>query len=188
MDDLRNLRRENWSLRDRFARLIGTVLRINSSLDLDTVLQEVVDSACALTGAHQGVITTIDAGGRLVDFRTSGVSAEEVRALVAWPDGPRLFEHLRDIGQPFQLADLPGYLEAHGFPPGPWPTHTMQGAPMRHRGRHVGHFFVGDKADGAPSALSPTKKWPTCRPRWRIGAPCIVCVGHGPGGKPCASR
>ena len=150
MDDLRKLRRENRSLRDRFARLIGTVLRINSSLDLDTVLQEVVDSACALTGAHQGVITTIDAGGRLVDFRTSGVSAEEVRALVAWPDGPRLFEHLRDIGQPFQLADLPGYLEAHGFPPGPWPTHTMQGAPMRHRGRHVGHFFVGDKADGAP--------------------------------------
>jgi hypothetical protein len=24
----------------------------------------------------------------------------------------------------------------------------MQGAPMRHRGEHVGHFFVGDWADG----------------------------------------
>ena len=42
--------RENRSLRDRFLRLIGTVLRIDSSLDPDTVLREVVDGARALTG------------------------------------------------------------------------------------------------------------------------------------------
>ena len=54
MNDLGELRRENRSLRDRFSRLIGTVLRINSSPNLDTVLQGVVDSACALTGASQG--------------------------------------------------------------------------------------------------------------------------------------
>ena len=153
MHDLRQLMREHRSLRDRFARLSGTVLRINSSLDLNTVLQEVIDSACALTGARQGVITTVDAAGRPVDFLTSGLSAEEVRQLEAWPDGPRLFEHLRDIEQAFQLADLPGYLEARGFPPGPWTIHTMQGAPMHHRGQHVGQFFVGDKADG--SAFTP---------------------------------
>ena len=45
MNDLGELRRENRALRDRFLRLSSTVLRINSSLDLDTVLQEVVDSA-----------------------------------------------------------------------------------------------------------------------------------------------
>ena len=39
MHDLPELRRENRSLRERFARLSGTVLRINSSLDLDTVLK-----------------------------------------------------------------------------------------------------------------------------------------------------
>ncbi len=149
MPDLRALRREDRSLRDRFARLSATVLRINSSLDLNTVLQEVVDSACALTGADQGVITMIDGSGRLMDFLTAGMSDDEVQALVAWPEGPRLFEHLRDIQEPFQLADLPGYLESCGFPPGPWPTHTLQGAPMRHRGQHLGHFFVGNKADGA---------------------------------------
>ena len=148
MNDLRELRRENRSLRDRFARLSGTVLRINSSLDLDTVLREVVDSARALTGASQGVITTIDARGRVVDFLASGLSAEELEAMVAWPEGRRLFEHLRDIGQPFQLTDLPGHLESLGFPPAPWTTRTLQGAPMRHRGEHVGHFFVADKANG----------------------------------------
>ena len=148
MNDLPELRRENRSLRDRFSRLSGTVLRINSSLDLDTVLREVVDSACALTGAGKGVMTTIDARGRLADFVTSGLSAGEVEALVAWPEGPRLFEHLRDIEQPFRLADLPAYIESLGLPPGPWPTRTMQGAPMRHRGEHVGTFFVGDKENG----------------------------------------
>ena len=119
LNGVRELKREDRSLRDRFARLIGTVLRINSSLDLDTVLQEVVDSAWALTGAGRGVITMIEGRGRLVDVLTSGVSAKGVRALVAWPDGPRLFEHLRDIKQPFQLADFPGYLESRGCPPGP---------------------------------------------------------------------
>ena len=148
MNEFGELRRENRALRDRFSRLSSTVLRINSSLDLDTVLQEVIDSACALTGAAQGVITTVDAGGGLADFVTSGLSDEEVEALVAWPEGPRLFERLRDIERPFQVADLPGYFASLGFPPGPWPTRTMQGAPMRHRGEHVGTFFVGDKADG----------------------------------------
>ena len=148
LNDMRELRRENRSLKDRYSRLSGTVLRINSSLDLDTVLREVVGSACALTGASQGVITTIDPSGRLVDFVTSGLSDEEVGALVAWPDGPRLFEHLRDIERPFQMADLPVYFESLGFPPGPWPSRTMQGAPMRHRDEHLGTFFVGDKESG----------------------------------------
>ena len=148
MDELLELRRENRSLKDRFSRLSGTVLRVSSSLDVDTVLRGVVESARALTGAGRGVITTIDADGQLVDFVTSGLSPEEVEALQEWPGGPRLFEHLRDIDRPFQLADLPGYLASLGFPPGPQPTLTLQGAPMRHRGEHLGHFFVGDKENG----------------------------------------
>ena len=149
LNELGELRRENRSLRDRFARLSGTALRVSSSLDLDTVLREVVESARALTGADKGAMTTVDRHGRLEDFVTSGASADEVGALVAWPEGPRLFEHLRDIEQPFRLADLSGYIASLGFPPGgPWPTRTLLGAPMRHRGEHVGTFFVGDKADG----------------------------------------
>ena len=148
MDELRELRRENRSLRARFARLSDTVLRINSSLDLDTVLQEVADSARALIGAGKCVITTVDEEGGPVDFLTSGLPAEELEALEAWPDGLRLFEHLRDIGQPFQLANLPDYIESLGFSPAPRTTLTLLGAPMRHRGEHLGHFFVGDKENG----------------------------------------
>ena len=40
----------------RIATLNAAILRINTSLDLDTVLHEVVDSARGLTGARYGVI------------------------------------------------------------------------------------------------------------------------------------
>ena len=54
MNDVSELRRRNRELRDRFVRLSSAVLRINSSLDLANVLQEVVDSARALTAARLG--------------------------------------------------------------------------------------------------------------------------------------
>ena len=48
------LLRENQALRERLSRLSQASLRINESLDFDTVLQEVVDSARTLTGARYG--------------------------------------------------------------------------------------------------------------------------------------
>ncbi len=148
MSGVEDLRRENRALKGRFARLSGAVLRISSSLDLDTVLQEVIDSARALTGSRKGIITTIDGRGRLVDFLTSGFTPEVLQELVAWPEGPRFFEHLRDLSEPFRRADVPGYLTSLDLPVAPWFTKTLQGAPMHHRGEHLGHFFLGDKENG----------------------------------------
>ena len=44
--------------------LSAAVLRIGASLDLDTVLEEVVATARALTGAGCGAIATVDASGQ----------------------------------------------------------------------------------------------------------------------------
>ena len=54
-------------LRDRLSRLSQATLRINESLDLDTVLQEVVDSARSLTGARYGELppSTSPGGSRM---------------------------------------------------------------------------------------------------------------------------
>ncbi|MCY4382465.1 MAG: hypothetical protein OXE44_04870 [Nitrospinae bacterium] len=46
--------------RERISRLSAAILRIIASLDVDTVQREVVESACALIGARNGVITTVD--------------------------------------------------------------------------------------------------------------------------------
>ena len=55
----------------RLSALSKALLRISASLDLETVLQEVADGACELTGARCGCIVTVDESGTPGDFVTS---------------------------------------------------------------------------------------------------------------------
>ena len=139
------LRRENEELRARIAQLSAASLRIGSSLDLDTVLGEIAESARALTGARYAAIATMDENGKPVDFVTSGFTEEEHRAMEEWSDGPKLFEHFRDLDGPLRIADVPGHVRALGFSPDRLPWGTFQGTPMRHRGQHVGNFYLVEK-------------------------------------------
>ena len=143
-----DLRRENEALRRRIATLNAAILRINASLDLDTVLGEVVGSARALTGARWGVIATVDEAGAPLDFVFSGFTPEERQGLLAWPDSVQLFEHFRGLAGPVRVADLSDYVRALGIEPAPAFARSFQGTPMRHRGADVGSFFLADKADG----------------------------------------
>ena len=139
---------ENAALRARISALSAASLRINASLDLETVLNEVVKSARALTGARYGAIATIDDAGVPQDFVTSGFTAEEHRKLLEWSDGPRLFEYFRDLPGPLRLADVPAYVRSLGFSSDRLPSKTFQGTPMRHRGVHVGNFYLVEKEGG----------------------------------------
>ena len=77
-----------------------------------------------------------------------GFTEEEHRRLAEWADGPRLFEHFRDLEGPLRIADVPAYVRALGFPTDRLPSKTFQGTPMRHRGVHVGNFYLVEKAGG----------------------------------------
>ena len=140
---------ETGALRARISALSAASLRISASLDLETVLNEVVESARALTGARYGAIATIDEAGAPQDFVTSGFTADEHRHIVEWPDGPRLFEFFRDLPGPLRIPDVPAYVRALGFSPDDrLPSKTFQGTPMRHLGVHVGNFYLVEKAGG----------------------------------------
>ena len=149
MSESGGLRRENTELRARIAQLSAASLRIGSSLDLDTVLGEIAESARALTGARYAAIATIDEAGAPQDFVTSGFTEDEHRAIAEWADGPKLFEHFRDLDGPLRIADVPGHVRALGFSPDRLPWGTFQGTPMRHRGQHVGNFYLVGKEGGA---------------------------------------
>ncbi len=143
------LTREIEVLEERIAALSAAVLRLGSSLDLATVLQEAADSARALTGMRYCLIVAVDEAGEAREFVTSGLAPDEHRELAEWPDGPRLFAHLRDLPGPFGLDDLAGYIRGLGFSDELVRTKTMHGTPMSHRGVQVGNFFLGGK-EGAP--------------------------------------
>ena len=137
---------------ERESALGAAVLRIGASLDLDTVLREVVESARALTGAAYGVIATVDEAGSPRDFVASGFAEEQRRAMEAWPDALRLFGHLRSLGAPLRLPDLDAWARALGCAPFPVPCGAFQATPMRHRGAAVGGFFLGGKSGGFTDA------------------------------------
>ena len=146
--DSDDARREIEALRERISTLNAAILRISATLDLDTVLAGVVESARGLTGARYGVIATVDEAGAPQDFVFSGFTPEERQALFTWPDSGRLFQHLRELPGPLRLADLSGYVRSLGIAPAPTFSRTFQGTPMRHRGADVGNFFLAEKADG----------------------------------------
>ena len=136
-------------LRARIAALSAASLRISASLDLETVLNEVVESARTLTGARYGAVATIDEAGAPEDFVTSGLTEEEHRRLVEWPEGPRLFAYFRDLSGPLRLSDMPDYVRSLGFSSDRLPSRSFQGMPMRHRGAHVGNVYLVEKEGGA---------------------------------------
>ena len=142
--------REIAELRDRLSRLSQASLRINESLDFDTVLQGVLDSACSLTGARYGVITLLDESGRIEDFVTSGLTAEERQRFVELPEGLKLFERLSRIAEPLRLRDFHSHTRALGLPEfrppmAVSPVLTFLAAPIRRLGESVGAFYVGEK-------------------------------------------
>ncbi|MYN65777.1 MAG: response regulator [Acidobacteria bacterium] len=149
MTDSDDARPQIQALRRRTATLNAAILRINASLDLDTVLHEAVDTTRALTAARYGIIVTIDEAGEVRDFVTSNFTDEERRRFLEWPDRARFSAHVRDLPGPLRLADWTAYVRSLGLSVG-LPACTFMSAPMRHRDVHVGHFFLGDKADGAP--------------------------------------
>ncbi len=142
--------REIAELRDRLSRLSQASLRINESLDFDTVLQGVLDSACSLTGARYGVITLLDESGQVQDFVTSGLTAQEHRRFTDLPEGMMFFQYLSNIQEPLRLRDFHSHIRSLGLPEFQPPMAVSTplpflAAPIRHLGESVGAFYVGEK-------------------------------------------
>ena len=138
------------ALRERISELSRASVRISTSLDLETVLTEVVDSARSLTGAKYGSVTTVDSSGQVQDFVSRGTTPSEHERLEMWSEGPRLFEYLRDLPGPIRLKNLPEHIRALGFDGDlVQPYSPFQGTPMRHRGELVGSFWLAQKENGA---------------------------------------
>ena len=150
MNNAEELARENEALRDRLSRLSQASLRINESLDFETVLQGALDSACSLTGARYGVIALVGASGRIEDSVTSGLTPEEHRRFMDYPEGMPFLEYLNGISEPLRLRDFHSYMRSLGLPEfrPPFPVSSplpFLSAPIRHLGENVGGIYVGEK-------------------------------------------
>ena len=145
--------REDEVFRERLSRLSEASLRINESLDFDDVLQSVLDSARALTGARFGALTLLDDRGQIDDFLSSGLNPQEAQAMWDLPDALTLFEHLGNIPEPLRLPDLIGHIRELNLPEPPLPGGaniplSFLAAPVHHGGERVGNIFLAEIGAG----------------------------------------
>ena len=150
MKDMDERDREIRALRERLSRLNEANLRINESLDFDTVLQGVLDSARSLTGALYGIIVLLDDSAEIQDFLSSGLTSEQAQGVWNLSEGVRLFEHLGESSEPLRVDDFQSQVRALGLPEfkPPLPVSCsmpLLAAPIVHLGERVGIIFMGDR-------------------------------------------
>jgi PAS domain S-box-containing protein len=143
--ELQNLRSENDRLRRQLAKLSQLGLQITSSLDLSTVLQQVVDAACELTGAQYGALGLFDHGGHIHQFITHGISPEERERIGDLPQGLGILGWLHHLQQPLRLADLSQHPRSVGFPPNHPPMKSFLGAPLSYQEENLGTLYLTEK-------------------------------------------
>ena len=135
------------ALNERFSSLCEAVLILSESLDVDTILDRIVVSAKLLTGARNGLITTLDESGQLVDFYTTGFTPEDHQALLDVPQGLEIQNYFHELRRPLRVPDVTAHLRALGFS-GPLPMGAVLSTPMYFRGACVGNLSVANKEGG----------------------------------------
>ena len=153
LEEAAMLRRENEALRERLSGLSEASLRINQSLDVDTVLQGVIDGACSLTRARYGALVAFDDSGGIETLITSGVTPEERPRFGDLPKGLGLLQYLNEIEGPLRLADIAGHPRSVGFPKGHPTMKTFLGTPVRHQGESLGNIYLTEKEGGREFTL-----------------------------------
>ena len=136
------------TLRARLLKMSEVSRRVTESLDLRTVLQEVVDGARSLTSARYGALGIFDDSGQVQDFVTSGITPEERDLLVSLPKGLGLLGYLNEVQEPLRLADIAKHSRSVGFPENHPTMKTFLGAPIRHLGEPVGNIYLTEKEGG----------------------------------------
>jgi signal transduction histidine kinase len=128
--------------------LLDAVVAISSDLDLHSVLDRIVVSACRLTGARYGALGVLGSSGDLTDFVTSGLTPEQHAAIGDLPRGKGILGLLIQEPRPLRLRPLQAHPASYGFPPGHPPMETFLGVPVRIRGTVFGNLYLTEKAGG----------------------------------------
>ena len=141
------------AFRERLIALAQAWLRINESLDLDTVLQEALDCARSLTETEYGIIALMDHERRMQHLLWSGISERESHKLRDIHHGQQLCEYIARLQGPLRVDDFQGHLQSLGIEGSrvsiPAGSNTrFLAAPIIHHGHTGGGIFLADTEPG----------------------------------------
>ena len=139
---------EETDLAERLLRLNDASLRVAGTLESGNVLQEVADSACALTEARYGVMALFDQSGGVQETVTSGLDSQQLSRVMTPPVGEGLLGYLNELEGTLRVADISKHFRSVGFPEYHPMMRTFLGVQVRHDGVHLGNIYLGEKVDG----------------------------------------
>ena len=137
-------------LNRRLVALDLAVLAISSDLSLGETLKRIVMAAVTLVDAQYGALGVPDENGeQLVEFVTTGLSAEAEARISHRPRGHGLLGVVMREGQVIRTADLTQHPRSSGFPPHHPPMTSFLGVPIRYKGASLGNLYLTNKQGAA---------------------------------------
>ncbi len=122
---------------------------IISELDLESLLQRVLVTACELTGARFAAVGVLDEDRHELErFITRGIDDETRADIGDLPRGRGVLGVLIEHPEPLRLADVGSHASSYGFPPGHPAMTTFLGVPVLIRGEAWGNLYLTEKDDG----------------------------------------
>jgi signal transduction histidine kinase len=135
---------------DRQRALVEAGIALASELELDTILQKLVVTAAALTGARYAALGVIGRDGEHLDrFLTHGIDDETRSAIGAPPHGRGVLGVLIRDARVLRLHDLKTDPRSVGFPANHPPMSSFLGVPILLRGTAYGNLYLTEKEGGA---------------------------------------
>ncbi|THA78189.1 GAF domain-containing protein [Streptomyces sp. A0642] len=131
----------------RLPKLLEAVLRVGTDLELRSTLQQIIDTATALTDARYGALGVLDPGsGTISELFVTGMSESERAAIGHLPDGHTgLLGALVEQGEPLRSDDLTTDPRSCGVPPGHPAMRSFLGAPVRVHRKVFGNIYLAEK-------------------------------------------
>jgi len=145
-------------LQDRLIALHRASLELVKEVSLDTLLERIVALACEQAGAKYAALGVLDDEGKLKQFITVGITAEEIKRIPHPPRGLGLIGALmRGKTGTVRIPEIANDPRAVGFPPGHPEMHSLLGVPIRLGRRQLGQIYLTEKID-APIFTSDDEK------------------------------
>ena len=133
-------------LQGRLIALHRASLELVKDVSLETLLERIASLACEQAGAKYAALGVLDDEGKLKQFITVGMTAEEIKKISHPPRGLGLIGALMhgDSGN-IRIPEIKNDPRSVGFPSGHAEMHALLGVPIRIGGRQLGQIYLTDK-------------------------------------------
>ena len=129
--------------------LDAAVRGISGVLDVEQVLQLIVDRVRELVAAQYAALGIVDDEGLITQFITSGISADQRRAIGDLPRGRGLLGLIIRENRSYRIGTIASHPESYGFPPNHPPMDSFLGVPVTVTGEVVGRLYLTNKQNAA---------------------------------------